>query len=149
MPSASKGSAQKLGVDPKMVQVDLFASHSDAHEEKYMIIENSAWKYNWHSFCQNDEILWANPPFEDLEKVVTKACRVSCRMVWVSPNLLGGAWKELLQKITVEKYVVAPGIPVYESAKSTRLLPGRHWETVISFIDTTKIKVPKKILNAQ
>lgn len=133
----------KLGIKKTDVEVDLFASHLDAQEKKYMTVENSAWRYNWQKLSQGAGILWANPPFEEMGKLLTKACLEPCRMVLVTPNWEKYGWKKMLEEITLKRHVIAPGTPIYEKANSTRLLPGRHWETWVSYIDTRKKRLPK------
>ena len=101
-----------------------------------MTLENSAWYYNWSKFSENGRILWANPPFDDLEKVLTKVCLEPCRMVLVTPNWQKGTWRSILEEITIYRQIVPANVPVYESQVSTWLLPGRSWETIVTYMDT-------------
>ena len=69
---------EELGVERGRVKVDLFASPKDSQEELFMTESNSAWFYDWQKFCREGHYLWANPPFDELKKVVTKACLEPC-----------------------------------------------------------------------
>ena len=63
----------KLGVSPSQLVVDLVASPKNTQESLFCTKANSAWKYNWKSLLKSDvEVLWANPPFSKLSRVVTK-----------------------------------------------------------------------------
>jgi len=137
----------KLGVDRNLVGIDLFASHSDRKEKKYMTTENSAWKYSWQKLCQDGQVLWANPPFEVLKKVLTKAVLEPFCMVLVTPNWAQYPCKKMVDELALKKHVIQPGTPLYESSKSTCLLPGRHWETNVSLIDTTQKTIPEDTLD--
>ena len=86
---------QKLGVDPTWVHIDLFASPDDAQERLFLTEQNSAWYYNWSKFCQEPMILWVNPPFGDIGKVLVKACLEPCRMVLISPVWIRN-WTKML-----------------------------------------------------
>ena len=88
--------------------MDLFASQSDAQEDLFMTESNSAWFYDWSKFCEGGEVLWANPPFDDLKKVVTKACLEPCRLVLVSPGWGKGNWRKLLTRVAVKEVEIPP-----------------------------------------
>ena len=93
----------EFGLDRSKISIDLFASVADAHEQFFCTEQNSAWQYDWSKFCSNGEILWANPPFEDMSKVLTKICLEPCRIVLVVPQWKNLYWSELLSKIQTKK----------------------------------------------
>ena len=80
-----------------------FASDADKQEILYMTEDNSAWKYNWQKLSQEAGVLWANPPFEDVYKMVTKAILAPLQMVLVVPDWRKGQWKQILPNVTSEK----------------------------------------------
>ena len=66
----------ELRVPKTSILVDVFANHRNATESNYMTREHSAaLRYNWSTLRKEPlEVLWANPPFSQLSKVVTKHC---------------------------------------------------------------------------
>ena len=80
----------ELGIERQKVGVDLFASERDAQEPLFMTELNSAWFYNWQGFCQNGKVLWANPPFEDIKKVLKKSMPVAMQNDPRYTNVEGG-----------------------------------------------------------
>ena len=87
--------------------------------------------------------MWANPPFDDLKKVVTKACLEPCKIILVAPNWNSGNWKQLLGKVATHVFEIPPHIPVFERSKGEGLLPGKHWSIQVSVIDTTTLHFGK------
>jgi hypothetical protein len=134
---------EKFGVLPGQVQIDMFASQKDAQEKLFMTEFNSAWNYNWEEICPEGQILWANPPFEEIKKVITKACLEPCKLILVTPSWNKAGWKFLLEEIKEKEELVPAFFPVYERNSGKELLPGRHWATKITLINTTKVRVPK------
>ena len=123
------------------IQIDLFASVNHAQETLFLTEHNSSWNYNWHRLCPGEEVLWANPPFEDVKKVLTKACLEPCRLVVVIPVWKSGGWQQLLDKIMVGQYIVPHYTPLFERAVGPGLLPGKHWTVSVNYIDTFEHKV--------
>lgn len=134
---------------PKMnIRVDTFANHKNAQESLYMTRENSAWRYNWSKLTRkNEEILWANPPFSQMSKVVTKLCLEPCKMVLVYPNWVDQYWYPILEKISVAKVQVPSGVKLYKSDWDDRPLPAPQWNTCVSLVDTTSMKVDERELD--
>ena len=129
------------------MKVDLFASQSDAQEDLFMTESNSAWFYDWSKFCEGGEVLWANPPFDDLKKVVTKACLEPCKLILVSPGWNKGNWRDLLTKVAVKEVEIPPHIPIFEHSLGKGLLPGKHWATFVSLVDTFEKRVERSDLD--
>jgi hypothetical protein len=126
----------KLGVERAFVHIDLFASEKDAQEKLFLTEHNSAWRYNWSKLCLDKGVLWANPLFEDIKKVLTKACLEPCCMVLVTPLWKTAQWAELLGKTAIKEFVVPPFRPLYERSDGKGLLAGRHWGSKATLIDT-------------
>ena len=132
---------QKLEIDRNFF-CDLFANQANAQEKLYCTRQNSAFKYNWSKLSQmGKEILWANPPFSQLERVITKVVHNPCKIVLVSPNWPGRPWKRILDKIALCQFFVPPGEPLYETDRDKNPLPAPLWETTVSLVDTTKCNV--------
>ena len=78
---------RELEVPKACFSIDVFANFRNCKESKYMTRENSAWRYNWSALRkESSEVLWANPPFSQLSKVLTKLCMEPTRMVIVTPS---------------------------------------------------------------
>ena len=52
----------------------------------FLTEQNLAWQYDWGKLCECDEVLWANPPLEDVKKDLTKACLERYKMILVVPE---------------------------------------------------------------
>ena len=148
-PKKRKEVLKKLVGDPKDVTIDLFASHSDNQERKYMTVENSAWNYDWKKLSEKGDILWANPLFQDVEKVITKACLEPCKLILVTPDWKNESWRATLRKIAIDTREIKAGIPLYERATSSQLLAGPRWNTHVTLLDTTKRTLQKYELDYQ
>ena len=89
IPDKRTRAMKDLGINPEKVKVDLFASPQNAQESLYCDVKNSAWRYDWNQLCESDdELLWANPPFTKLDRVVTKAAleKAKIKMIIVTPD---------------------------------------------------------------
>ena len=121
----------ELGVDRNKICIDLFACSADTQEQFFCTERNSAWQYDWSKFCPHDEILWANPPFEDMPKVLTKICLEPCRIVLVVPQWRDEVWTELLSKCKLKDVIYPPGFPFMRPPKAQAfwldLIGGVRW----------------------
>ena len=112
-----------------------------------MTESNSAWYYDCDKFCSGRNIFWANPPFEDVKKVITKACLQPCGMVLVSRGWSKGNWRSLLEKVAVKTLEIPPHVPIFDHSLGKGLLPGRHLSTFVSLVDTFVNRVPHSELD--
>lgn len=103
-----------LAISRNDVSFDLFANHFNFQEEMYCTRQNSSFYYNWSSLCSKGEILWANPPFSQLEKVLTKVCLEPCKIILVCPNWEGTPWSKILDMIVTKCVQIPQGKPLYE-----------------------------------
>jgi hypothetical protein len=75
------------GIFESQIFVDLFANHLNHTQPLYATKGNSAFRYSWEKLLSNDsEYLWANPPFTQLGKVVTKLCMERTKVLLVHPD---------------------------------------------------------------
>jgi hypothetical protein len=134
---------RQLEIPPRKVVVDLFANHKNHTESLYCTRENSAWRYDWSSLrkCE-DECIWANPPFSQLPKVVTKLCLEPTKMILVTPNWSGQDWARLLDKISIARVEIPSGTKLYVGDWEKRPLPSPPWNTYVSLVDTVFCQVP-------
>ena len=123
---------------------DLFANHCNTQEKDYCTRKNSAFFYNWSQLVGAHGVLWANPPFSQLNRVLTKIVLEPTRIVLVAPEWNGLPWQRLLQKLATKQFVVTQGEPLYVCDWHEKPLPSPQWNTVISYIDTTNFNVDPK-----
>ncbi len=89
-----------LEIDPKCIFIDVFGNHLNHQEELYLTRENSAWRYNWGKLIRSEkDYLWANPPFSQLVRVVTKLCLHPTTMVLVHPDWHDQFWSPILRTV--------------------------------------------------
>ena len=108
--SVKERALESLKVAEKGFFCDLFANQLNAQEPLYCTRSNSAFRYNWTKLSANgQQILWANPPFTQLDRVLTKIVQNPCKIVLVTPNWLGKPGRRLLYKIAISQFFVPPG----------------------------------------
>ena len=97
VPEIRQDALCELEVSKTSVSVDVFANHKNFQESNYLTRENSAWRYDWSKLTPNEnDFLWANPPFSQLAKVVTKLCLEPTKMILVHPDWQDQYWSPLL-----------------------------------------------------
>ena len=105
----------KLDVSVTQICFDMFANHKMCQEGLYCTRQNSAWRYDWSKLRLFDsEFLWANPPFSQLDKVLTKLALEPTRLILVSPDWSSVYWSRLLEKLAVAQVLIEKGIPLYQ-----------------------------------
>ena len=131
---------ETMEVDPREIQIDLFANLKNFTRPLFCRRENSAFRYDWSKLgCT----LWANPPWSKLPHVLHKVCLQPCRIILTHPVWEGEPWFSLLQKIALRSFQVTQGTSVFYTDKKV-LLPSPSWQTAITLIDTTKKNVECK-----
>ena len=138
-----KRSLQELEVPKQKINIDLFANHNNNQESMYCTRQNNAFWYDWSELSNDgDEVLWANPPFSQLDKVLTKiAMEENCKMVIVTPNWQGDYWMRILEKLSLKQMCLPARAPVYKGDWDKKPLPPPQWETLVTFIDTSLISL--------
>ena len=133
---------RELEISPRQVLVDMFANHKNHKEALYCTRENSAWRYDWSALRKSEsEVLWANPPFSQLSKVLTKLCLESTKLILVCPDWQETYFSRILDKISIRRVEIAPGTRVFVSDWDKVPLPSPPWNTLVSLVDTTEKKV--------
>jgi hypothetical protein len=148
-PSLREKVLQKLTIPRDKVSIDLFASHNDAQERLFCSEQNSAWEYNWHDLQEESAggVLWVNPPFQDIKKVLTKASLEEFRLVLVIPLWKKAGWLDMLAQLKVREYVIPRGTPVFEKCPVKGILPQRYWGVSVCYIDTSQKNVSSDSLD--
>ena len=127
----------KIGVPLDWIQVDLFASSSNNMHPLYITVDMNAFTFNWSLLCTKPhQVLWANPPFSLLNEVLTKIVLEPCRVVLVTPVWQDHPWWQPLDKLTVARHYIPPQTGIYQRSHTQPILPGPHWATAISLVDS-------------
>ena len=147
VPSVREEVLSKLEVDPLLIKVDLFANHANFQESKYCTRSNSAYFYDWSSLCEPKCVLWANPPFSQLHRVLTKVALEPQRIVLVTPDWGDCYWRRLLEKLAVHQVQVPEGLSLYTSDHQKKALPSPSWNTLVSFLDSSLVSIPMEELD--
>ena len=144
-----KGEAlAQLEVPSSCISVDLFANHRNFQESLYCTRQNSAWRYNWAKLRLNEsEFLWANPPFSQLDKVLTKLAVEPTRLILVTPDWPGVYWARLLEKLAVAQVLVDKGTPLYQGDWDKKPLPSPQWNTLVTLVDSIQNRISVMELN--
>ena len=133
---------------PSELKIDVFASEHNHTLPLYCTEKNSAFKYNWSQLGeQGKTVLWMNPPFSELELVLTKAVLEPCRLVIVTPLWERYPWHALLQHLKLGQYMVPIKWPLYKKDNGRGYLAAPHWRTLVSYLDTTLNPIPHDLLN--
>ena len=131
--------------------IELFANHVDADSELYCWRQgNSAWWYDWRDLGRW-KYLYANPPFSQMEKVLTKVALEGARVILVVPEegkWMKKAWRELLTKLTITQ-VRLPDVPMYKVDYGVELLPAPKWRTNVCLVDGSLNPVAREDLNPE
>ena len=99
------------------------------------------------------KIVWARcnfvgePPWQDMKKVLTKACLEPCRIVILCPIWRNENFLDLLGQIHVVSERIPERMQVFERNRGSSLLPGMHYEMVVALVDTEKNRVPREELD--
>ena len=92
--------------------------------------------------------MWSNPPFSQLDKVLTKlAMEENCKMVIVTPNWQGDYWMRILEKISKRQIHLPAKANLYKGDWDKKPLPAPHWETLITFVDTANLSLKQEELD--
>ena len=144
-----KKSLQELEVPKQQINIDLFANHNNNQEALYCTRQNNAFWYSWSELSNfGENILWANPPFSQLDKVMTKlAMEENCKMVIVTPNWQGDYWMRILEKISLRQTKLPADANLYKGDWDQKPLPAPKWETLVTLVDTSQISISQKELD--
>ena len=109
------------------VQVELFASKEQHMMQLYCSrYLNNAYRFYWRSIG----LCYANPPFSQLAKVLTKIALERARVILCTPD--SGTtgehtyWRQLLDRMTVGRTELPNG-PIYVPEDSQETMPAPEW----------------------
>ena len=136
-----------LQVDLNEVQVELFASKEQHMRQLYCSrYLNNARRFDWKSMG----LCYANPPFCQLAKVLTKIALEGARVVLCTPDwgTTGehASWGRLLEHMTVGRTELPNG-PIYVPEYTQETTPAPEWDNFLSFVDGSLNPIPVSDLN--
>lgn len=141
---------EKLGVGPQQVKVDLFATPEKAARSLFVTRTMDAFSFNWHELVESeDEVLWANPPFQSMEKVVAKLWQEPCRLALCCPEWQAHAWWRPLHELVVDKIYLPEAQGLYYGVIKKDILPPPEWRSFVCIVDSRKVRAPYPINKVQ
>ena len=131
-----------LQLDLNEIQVELFASKEQHLMQLYCSRNlNNAYLFYWKSMG----LCYANPPFSQLAKVITKIALEGARVVLCTPdwNTTGehAFWRRLLDRMTVGRTELPNG-PIYVPEDSQETVPAPESGRFLSIVDGAPNPVP-------
>jgi hypothetical protein len=130
----------QLGVGHRPIAVDLFASPTMKAANMFITREMDAMTFRWSTLHTNsDSILWGNPPFHMLEKIVDKIQQGPCEVALCTPEWTDQNWWKTLQQLS-NKAIQLPGHRrIYKGAYCKQPLRQNEWRTVVWLVDTKNL----------
>ena len=132
--------ALQLSLDE--IQVELFASPQQHVMQLYCSKRtNNAFRFFWKTMG----LVYANPPFSLLAKVLTKIAYEAGRVVMCTPDWGSSGehayWRRLLDRMTVGR-VQLPDGPIYVPEDSDTAMQAPEWASFLSIVDGSLNPVP-------
>lgn len=98
-----------LGVGHLPLGVDLFATPWSSAAPLFITKEMDAFSFNWGALQPDGStLLWANPPFANLGKVVEKLLKDPCHIVMVTPQWEDKPWWTTLLQLPHQRICLPP-----------------------------------------
>ena len=124
------------------IQVELFASKEQHLMQLYCSRNlNNAYCFYWKSMG----LCYANPPFSQLAKVITKIALEGARVVLCTPDrgTTGehAYWRRSLDRMTVGRTELPNG-PIYVPEDSQEAIPAPEWGSFLSIVNGALDPVP-------
>ena len=121
-------------LDLNEIQVELFASKEQHLMQLYCSRNlNNAYRFYWKSMG----LCYANPPFSQHAKVITKIALEEARVVLCTPDwgTTGehAYWRRLLDCLTVRRTELPNG-PIYVPEDSQETMPAPEWGSFLSIV---------------
>ena len=131
-----------LQVDLNEIQVELFASKEQHLMQLYCSKHlNNAYRFYWKMMG----MCYANPPFSQLSKVLTKIAFEGARVILCTPDWGTSGehayWRRLLDRMTVGRTELPNG-PIYVPEDSQETMQAPEWSSFLSIVDGSLNPVP-------
>lgn len=128
---------QQLGIPNHRVKVDLFASKARTSRPLFVTKSMDAFTFNWGRLVEEEEdFLWANPPFYFMEKVVAKIWQEPCRLVLCYPEKQEAVWWQPLQTLVRAGVSLPDGQSLYYGVIKKDILPPPGWKSMVSLVES-------------
>ena len=140
LPEWRQWSLEKLGVANRPIAVDLFASPTMTAAPQFITRDMDAFTYNWSKLnAIPHTILWANPPFHALDKVVEKIQMEPCTIALCTPNWPDRTWFPQLQNIYMRRIELPTKRRLYLGVNKKTPLQQRQWHTIVWLVSTKEM----------
>jgi hypothetical protein len=137
IPKWRKWALEKLGVGDLILGVDLFATPWTTAAPLFITKEMDSFGFDWGALqASSSHLLWANPPFSALERVVEKLANEPCKVALVTPNWEDRNWWKALQALPHNKICLPPRHHLFYGGFKKTSLPQKSWRTVVWLVDT-------------
>ena len=143
LPQFRQNALEQLMVGDRTISVDLFASPQMRAVDTYITKGMDAFTYNWTELnSAENTILWANPPFKLLDKVVEKVQKEPCLLALCTPKWEDRPWWSTLSNIGT--YVeLPPHRRIFRGLYRKDPLKQNTWNSVVWLVDTIKTTFTK------
>ena len=129
---------------------NIFSAPTNATEPLYTTRGNSAYFYDWSKLSADGKVtLWANPPFSQLQRVVTTIALEPCRIILVTPIWPETNWYRVLEKISLNQVEIPEKTKLYVGDLEHKPLPAPEWSTLVSLVDTTVVRIRESELDPE
>ena len=98
--------------------VDSFAAEHNKRFDRFWSKKDSAWSKNWGT----EKLIWCNPPFEDMSRVVEKFISDKAKGIIIAPKWDHPWWNKLMA-ITVDDWELPAGESIFERPGGIRQPP--------------------------
>jgi hypothetical protein len=117
LPEVKRWVCDELQVEPT---VDAFAGDQRPLCGKGWTLKQDAWKMDWG---EDEEVLWVNPPFDEIERAVDKVFADGALAVVIAPRWTTKPWFRKLEDWSADSITIPEGRPVFASPKGKALCP--------------------------
>jgi len=127
-----------LGLAGRHIGVDLFAAPTLKQCDLFITRDMDSFTFDWGNlYAAQSGLLWANPPFHQLDKLVEKIRREPVEIVICTPERSTTEWWSALE--SMGKRVSLPRKRrIYQGAYRKQPLSEREWHTAVWYVDTRK-----------
>ena len=131
---------EKLEISHIPIAVDLFASPTMTAAPLFITKQMDAFTFNWAELNYIPHtMLWANPPFHLLDRVVEKIQCEPCTIVLCTPKWEDRPWYKQLQNIYARRIELPKRRRLYLGRYKKTPLPQCDWHTIVWLVDTKEM----------
>ena len=128
---------QSLGISGERVVADLFAKDSNTASPLFITKGLDSFHFSWAALAPlEDDVLWANPPFSILERVLAKASSEACRVILCCPVWPDAKWWAVLQAMEVARVLLPENESLFYGVVKKEILPPPKWGVLVCVLDS-------------